>query len=80
MPNLSSNIPQSAHLATAVLPHGTPKSLSFDMVVLRRLDIALPLEEAEQTMIAAILTEMDTEIAALDARPGGPKPATSNRG
>ncbi len=39
---------------------------SVGMVVLRKLDIALPIEEAVQSSIAAILSDMDAEIAALE--------------
>ncbi len=41
---------------------------SVGMVVLRKLDIALPVKETEQTAIATILSDMDAEIAALETR------------
>ena len=38
------------------------------MVVLRKLEIALPPDPDEQTAIATVLSDMDAEIAALEAR------------
>ena len=41
---------------------------SVGMVVLRTLDIALPDQESEQIAIATVLSDMDAEIAALEAK------------
>ncbi len=41
---------------------------SVGMVVLRRLDIDLPADEAEQTAIAKVLSDMDAELAVLAQR------------
>ena len=41
---------------------------SVGMVVLRKLDIAMPVKETEQTAIATILSDMDAEIAALETK------------
>lgn len=43
---------------------------SVGMVVLRKLDILLPREETDQTRIAAILSDMDAEISAIEAKLG----------
>jgi type I restriction enzyme S subunit len=41
---------------------------SVGMIVLRKLDVILPLDQAEQSRIASILSDMDAEIAELDAK------------
>lgn len=41
---------------------------SVGMIVLRKLEISLPIEEAEQAEIAAILSNMDAEISALEEK------------
>jgi type I restriction enzyme S subunit len=41
---------------------------SVGMVVLRKLDIAMPVKETEQTNIATVLSDMDAEIVALETQ------------
>jgi type I restriction enzyme, S subunit len=41
---------------------------SVGMVVLRKLKIALPIEEAERDLIATILSDMDAEIDSIEAK------------